>query len=178
MQRKQPTPRKAAIDASLRNTVTMLNGLVAQHGAVITSLFPNSSVEVEGIKLGEFPLKTTSKPVRKLHWSKYEDGARRLVAVKVEIGGKVRYLFDFERRGQHEKFAIYLCSTALSDDQVAARLDELLEDIAEARAIGLKGVFENSEFDVKGIPHSSTTEKRFSLRVFERISQSYLIVAK
>lgn len=167
MQRKQPSPRKAAIDASLRNTVTMLNGLVAQHGAVITSLFPNSSVEVEGIKLGEFPLKTTSKPVRKLHWSKYEDGARRLVAVKVEIGGKVRYLFDFERRGQHEKFAIYLCSIDLDEDQVATRLDELLEDIAELRAVGLKNVFEEVGLKMKSVPHSSTSNLGFIDRAFK-----------
>jgi hypothetical protein len=167
MERKQPTPRKAAIDASLRNTATMLNGLVAQHGAVITSLFPSSSVEVEGVKLGEFPLKTTSKPVRKLHWSKYEDGARRLVAVKVEIGSKVRYLFDFERRGHHEKFAIYLCSTDLDDDQIAASLDGLLEDIAEARAVGLKDVFEDFGLQVKSVPHSSTSNLGFIDRTFK-----------
>jgi hypothetical protein len=146
----------------------MLNGLVAQHGAVITSLFPNSSVEVEGIKLGEFPLKTTSKPVRKLHWSKYEDGARRLVAVKVEIGSKVRYLFDFERRGHHEKFAIYLCSTDLDDDQIAASLDGLLEDISEVRAVGLKGVFASVGLGMKSVPHSSTKQEEFIARIWNK----------
>lgn len=140
MQRKQSTPRKAAIDASLCNTVTMLNGLVSQHGAVVTSLFPSSNVEIDGIKLGEFPLKTSGTPSKKLHWSKCVDRARLLVAVKVEIDSKVRYLFDFERRGKHEKFAVYLCSTALDDDQVAVSLDGLLESIADVRAVGLKGV--------------------------------------
>jgi hypothetical protein len=127
-------------------------------------------VEVEGVKLGEFPLKTTSKPVRKLHWSKYEDGARRLVAVKVEIGGKVRYLFDFERRAQHEKFAIYLCSTDLDDDQVAASLDGLLEDISEARAVGLKGSFANVGFAMDSVAHSSISNKSFVERVKSRLN--------
>lgn len=168
MQRNQPTPRKAAIDASLCNTVAMLNGLVSQHSAVVTSLFPSSNVEIDGIKLGEFPLKTTSTPVRRLHWSKYVDGARRLVAVKVEIDDKVRYLFDFERRGNYEKFAIYLCSTVLGYDQVAASLDKLLEDIAEARAIGLKGVFENIGLEMKSVSHSSTKQEEFIARVWNK----------
>jgi hypothetical protein len=167
MQRKQPTPRKAAIDASLRNTVTMLNGLISQHCAVVTSLFPGSNVVIDDIKLGEFPLKTSSEPARRLHWSKYKDGARRLVAVKVDIDGNVRYLFDFERRGQHEKFAIYLCSTDLDDDQVAASLDGLLEDISEVRAVGLKDVFEDCGLQVKSVPHSSTSNLGFIDRAFK-----------
>jgi hypothetical protein len=90
------------------------------------------------------------------------------VVVKVEIGGKVRYLFDFERRGQHEKFAIYLCSTALSDDQVATGLDGLLENIAEARAIGLKGVFDVVGLKMKGVSHSSVVESDFVNRIAEK----------
>lgn len=170
MQRKQSTPRKAAIDASLHNTVTMLNGLVSQHGAVVTSLFQGSDVAIDGIALGEFPLKTTTTPVRRLHWSKYDDGARRLVAVKVKIDDKVRYLFDFERRGKHEKFAIYLCSTDLEDVQVATGLDVLLEDIAEARAVGLKGVFEGARLQMKSVPHSSTKNDEFVYRIYCNIN--------
>ncbi len=173
MQRKQSTPRKAAIDASLRNTVTMLNGLVSQHGAVVTSLFQGSDVAIDGIALGEFLLKKTTTPVRRLHWSKYDDGARRLLAVKIEIDGKVRYLFDFERRGKHEKFAIYLCSTALTDDQVAASLDGLLEDIAEARAVGLKDVFMGVGLDMKRVSHSSTNDEQFVFRVKRFVLQSF-----
>lgn len=169
MQRKQPTPRKAAIDASLRNTAAMLNGLVAQHGAVITSLFPSSSVEIDGIKLGEFPLKTTSKPVRRLHWSKYADGARRLVAVKVEMDNKVSYLFDFERRGKHEKFAVYLCSTKLPNDDIATKLDTLLEAVAQAKSVGFKGVFSDIGFNVKSIPHTSTSYETFIGRVIIKL---------
>jgi hypothetical protein len=89
------------------------------------------------------------------------------VAVKVEIGSKVRYLFDFERRGHHEKFAIYLCSTDLDDDQIAASLDGLLEDIAEARAVGLKDVFEDFGLQVKSVPHSSTSNLGFIDRAFK-----------
>jgi hypothetical protein len=168
MQRKQPSSRKAAINASLRNTAAMLNGLISQHCAVVTSLFPGANVVIDGIKLGEFPLKTSGNPSRKLHWSKYVDGARRLVAVKIEIDGNVRYLFDFERRGQHEKFAIYLCSTALDDDQVATGLDGLLENIAEARAIGLKGVFDVVGLKMKGVSHSSVVESDFVNRIAEK----------
>ncbi len=168
MQRKQSTPRKAAIDASLRNTVVMLNGLVSQHGAVVTSLFQGSDVAIDGIALGEFPLKTTTTPVRRLHWSKYDDGARRLVAVKIEIDGKVRYLFDFERRGKHEKFAIYLRSTGLDDDQVTFSLDGLLESIAEERALGLKDVFMGVGLEMKSVPHSSTKQEEFISRVWNK----------
>jgi hypothetical protein len=53
----------------------------------------------------------------------------------------------------------------LDDDQVAASLDGLLEDISEVRAVGLKDVFKAIGFNMTSVPHSSTNDKEFVQRV-------------
>jgi hypothetical protein len=60
----------------------------------------------------------------------------------------------------------------LDDDQVAASLDGLLEDISEVRAVGLKDVFEDCGLQVKSVPHSSTSDDKFVSKVLDKIINS------